>query len=369
MNNYQIYDTVPDILKPYITTPEEVSAPEKETIMIQLGEPVVSEPEPEPVVSEPEPEMIPLEELSNDFPLPVPAETPKLSSPDTKVSITEVGDFNKTIIEYINKNKPFLYILTPCYGGTCFVNYMISLMATIEFFNKIGFPICTEFCKNDSLVSRARNNLVAKAMANPATTHILFIDSDISWDPLDIIKLVLSGKPLVGGIYPLKKYNWDKLLKDPQNPFNTNVVQSILNRKNASQLASLITDETTIQSNLLKYNVNYLETTLCIENNLAKVRHIATGFMMFERKVIENMSMAFPETKYVDDVGFLSGKENDFAYALFDCGVIDNHYFSEDWMFCHRWRNLGGNIFVEVSINLTHIGIEEYRGCYIASII
>ena len=353
-----MYDTVPDILKPFILKstilePIQETEPEPETIMIKLGDP--------------EPEIIPLEEPT-DIPLPLPSE-PKLSESNTNVSITEVSEFNRKISEYIKLNKPALYILTPCYGGTCFVDYMICLMATIDFFNKIGFPLCIEFCKNDSLVSRARNNLVAKAMSNPATTHILFIDADISWDPLDIIKLVLSGKPIVGGIYPLKRYNWDKLLKDPQNPFNTNVVQSILNRKNGSQLASLINDETAIQSNILKYNVNYLETTLCIDNNLAKVRHIATGFMMFERSVIENMSMAYPATKYVDDVGFLSGKENDFAYALFDCGVEDGHYYSEDWMFCHRWSKLGGSIWVEVSINLSHTGIETYKGCYIASII
>ena len=377
MNNYQTYDTVPDILKPFMApsmtppamTPPSMTPPamtppamtppsmtpiketEIETITVQLGEP--------------EPEIIPLKEPTGTFPVPLDN-----NESDTNVSITEVNDFNKIILEYIKQNKPMLYILTPCYGGTCFVNYMLCLMATIAFFNKIGFPLNIEFCKNDSLVSRARNNLVAKAMANPATTHILFIDADISWDPLDIIKLVLSSKPLVGGIYPLKRYEWNKLLKDPQNPFNTNIVQSVLNRKNASQLSSLISDETALQANLLKYNVNYLDTTLCIENNLAKVRHIATGFMMFERNVIERMSMSFPQTKYVDDVGFLSGKENDFAFALFDCGVIEGHYFSEDWMFCHRWSKLlGGSIYVEVSINLSHTGTEDYKGSYIASII
>lgn len=377
MNNYQIYDTVPDILKPFMTSSIKEPESDPETITVQLGNSVIAEVQPssETLSSVPEPEMIPLKEPQGEsflqsFPVPLDDEPLKMSESNTKVSITEVNDFNKNIIEYIKQNKPTLYILTPCYGGTCFVNYILCLMATIEYFNRIGFPLNIEFCKNDSLVSRARNNLVAKAMANPATTHILFIDADISWDPLDIIKLVLSNKPLIGGIYPLKRYEWNKLLKDPQNPFNTNVVQSILNRKNSSQLASLISDETAIQSNLLKYNVNYLDTTLCIENNLAKVRHIATGFMMFERKVIENMCMAFPETKYVDDVGFLSGKENDFAFALFDCGVIEGHYFSEDWMFCHRWSKLlGGSIYVEVSINLSHTGTEDYKGSYIASII
>jgi hypothetical protein len=90
---------------------------------------------------------------------------------------------------------------------------------------------------------------------------------------------------------------------------------------------------------------------------------------MFKRNTIEQMSRAFPSTKYTDDVGFLTPTESDHAYALFDCGVEDGHYFSEDWLFCHRWTQMGGNIYVDVSINLTHSGIEDFKGSFIASII
>jgi hypothetical protein len=197
----------------------------------------------------------------------------------------------------------------------------------------------------------------------------MFIDNDITWDPLDMIKLMVSNKQLVGGIYPLKNYNWSELIKDKQNPFNSNAVQTIISRKNQSQFKNLISDEEMLQYNLLKYNVNYITPALSIEENLAKVKHIATGFMMIQRNVIEKMSKAFPSTKYVDDVNFLRQHENEFAYALFDCGVEEGHYFSEDWLFCHRWTKMGGSIWMDVSINLTHTGIEDYRGSYLATLI
>ena len=101
---------------------------------------------------------------------------------------------------------------------------------------------------------------------------------------------------------------------------------------------------------------------------MAQVRHIATGFMMMKRTVIDQMMKAFPYTKYTDDIGFLKNKENDFAYALFDCGVENNHYLSEDWMFCERWRKLGGSIHVDVTVNLIHTGSEQFNGCYLATI-
>lgn len=271
--------------------------------------------------------------------------------------------------EFKQKYNPVVYILTPCFASLCYVNYVHSLMRTVEFFRKLGIVLKIEFCKNDSLVSRARNNLIARAMSDKTATHFMFIDNDITWEPNDILKLLLSEKELIGGIYPLKHYNWDKLINDPQNPYNSNVVQSMIQKKNNSQLKNMISDGIMIQSNLLKYNINYIDSVLQIDKNMARVKHLATGFMMIRRPVLEKMMKAFPSTKYVDDVNFLRSHENEYAYALFDCGVEDGHYFSEDWLFCSRWTKLNGEIYVDVSINLCHTGIEDYKGCYVSTIL
>ena len=281
----------------------------------------------------------------------------------------QTNSFEQMVQNYIQQNKIKLYILTPCFASLCYTNYVHCLIHTIEVFRRLNIPLKIEFCKNDSLVSRARNNLIARAMTDKDATHFLFIDNDISWDPADILKLLIADKDLVGGIYPLKNYDWEKLVKDPQNPYNSNVVQSWIQKKNDSQLKTMISDAGMVQFNLLRYNINYLSSTLEIQNNLTKVRHLATGFMMIRRKLLDSMMKAFPSTKYVDDVNFLKPEENDMAYALFDCGVEEGHYFSEDWLFCHRWSKMGGEIYVDVSINLTHTGIEDYRGCYVSTII
>ena len=271
--------------------------------------------------------------------------------------------FNTKLEEYIKEHKPNIHILTPCYGGVCNVSYFICLTNTMNLLRQFNIPIQVTFCKNDSLITRARNNLVAKAMSNPDMTHLLFIDSDISWDPIDVLKLLVADKFLIGGVYPLKRYLWDKLISED------NVVKKWIDKKNSSQLKNMVSDTEAIQHNLLHYNVNYLESVLTIEENLAKVRHIANGFMMIKRATIEKMITAYPNTKYTDDVGFLQGKENDFAYALFDCGIEEDHYFSEDWLFCHRWSKMGGNVYLDVSISLKHTGNEEFNGSYITSLI
>lgn len=293
---------------------------------------------------------------------------PPSPAPENMVSvgtrITNNNDFITRVKDYVAANKPHLCILTPCYGSVCYVNFVHCLMQTNFLFQQLNIPLTIEFCKNDSLVSRARNNLVAKAMSNPAVTHIMFIDNDITWDPTDVLKLIISDKSLIGGVYPLKRYNWDKIV-DPQG----DLMRRMIERKNKSSIAGVVSDIEFVQQNLLKYNTNFLDNVITIQNNLTKVRHIATGFMMFKRATIEHMAKAYPTTKYTDDVGFLHGDENKYAYALFDCGVEDDHYYSEDWLFCHRWSKMGGNIYMDVSINLKHTGLEDYSGSFISSII
>jgi hypothetical protein len=287
---------------------------------------------------------------------------------------TEVNDniriFEESVRDYVKTYNPNLVILTPCFGSLCYVDYTTSLLDTLNLLrNTYGIKINVQFCKNDSLVSRARNNLIAKALYSKDTTHVMFIDNDIGWDPHSILKLLIANKPIVAGIYPLKHYDWQKLIKDPLNPYNSNVIQSWITKKNNSQLKNFVDDEHTVQFNLLKYNVNYLNNYLEIENNLTKVKHAPTGFMMIQRNVLEKMMQAFPSTKYTDDVSFLNPPENEYAYALFDCGVENDHYYSEDWLFCHRWQKMGGDVWIDVSINLTHTGIEVYQGCYMMNLI
>ena len=315
------------------------------------------------------------------------------------------------ILEYVQNNSTKLYVLTPCFGGVCYVNYVQSMIATLELFHQFGFPIQFEFCKSDSLITRARNNLLAKAMADTEMTHVLFIDNDLMWNPMNILKMILAEKGILGGIYPLKKYDWSRLIGDRDDvpvgdrrssdhegyafakqqkpsdqtrsvaklpaelvvegfqPSDQNKIEEWLHKRDQSLLKTYVPDDVMIQSRLLSFNVNYLGNHLEIDENLAKVRHIPTGFMLIQRSTIEKMHESFTETKYTDDVGFLTLEENKYAYALFECGVREGHYFSEDWMFCERWTQLKGDIWADVSISLTHTGIEDYRGSYIASLL
>lgn len=257
--------------------------------------------------------------------------------------------------EQKNIHEICLYILTPCYGGVVHVNYTCALLKTIELCQELGIKVITEFTKNESLVQRARNHLIAKAMHNSDTTHIIFIDSDITWSAKDIINLILHDKEIVGGIYPFKTFYLDKL-NDEQE------MKKIKEKYNNNKIHQTLSFPDFLKQNLLKFNLNFMSGQQRVQNNLLPIRHLATGFMMFQRSCIEKMMEQYAHTKYECDTGQLLGDENKFCYALFDCFIKDGHYYSEDWGFCDRWKNIGGDIYTDITVTLGHSGMTDYYG-------
>jgi hypothetical protein len=97
-----------------------------------------------------------------------------------------------------------LFIATPCYGNTITVPYMRSLLEFMKVCRSKNITYMHYTLSTESLVTRARNSCVAAFLAQKVFTHFLFIDADISFEPLSILKLIKSDKDIVGGVYPKK---------------------------------------------------------------------------------------------------------------------------------------------------------------------
>lgn len=285
-------------------------------------------------------------------------EEKQIKPEEIRISMSE--QLMNKIKTFVAEKNPKVYILTPCYGGLCHVNYIYCMMMTFDLFRELGIKYNILFLKNESLIQRGRNNLIARAMYDPSMTHAFFIDSDITWNPIDVIKLLVADEELIGGIYPLKKYMWENIMPDKIN--------DILKRHELEYNKNIPEQEFLCQ-NLIKYNLNTLRSETQIRDNKLEIYTMATGFMMIKRSCLEKMIEKYPQTKYTDDCGYLKGDENKYAYALFDCGVVNDRYFSEDWLFCHRWREIGGHVYIDVTIDLQHTGQEDYKGRFLSSLV
>lgn len=211
-----------------------------------------------------------------------------------------------------------LHIGLPCYGGMLNESTMTSLLKFVMLATKVGLNWSLDTMVNESLVTRARNNLMAKMLTNDKATHFMFIDSDIRFDANSIFHMLAADKDIIAGLYPKKAYP-------------------------------------------IAYNINLNQQTK-IQGPLFTVDTAATGFLMFKRKVYTDLIAAHPTTKYVDDVGL--GKQFEpNMYAIFDCYIDDKgHYLSEDWAFCRRAKALGYEIWADGRVLLNHTGTHEFVG-------
>lgn len=253
------------------------------------------------------------------------------------------------VSKYFQENKTELHILTPCYGSMVFLQYTSCLINTIKLLESVGVSVVPHLLGNESLVQRARNRLVSDALQFKSMTHILFIDADITWNPNDILKLLLQQKDVIGVAYPFKHYFMDRIKPE---------FLEELSRRNQGAYNKDIPEEKFMIHNLLKYNLNYKDDGVTVENNLLLVKHVPTGFMMIKRHVFEQMSERFDiKYKSLED----NGNDRVF-YAYFDCCIRNERYLSEDWFFCDRWKQMGGKIYVVPDITLKHTGLCHYEG-------
>ncbi len=252
-----------------------------------------------------------------------------------------------------------IMIGTPAYGGLCYVSYVQSLLSSMQFLSQHNIQIEPCFLSNESLIPRGRNTIVAKFLNNKKFTHLLFIDADLNWAAQSILRLVNHNKGIIGGLYPKKGYEWQKLIKN-------NEVLETLKAAETEKRDLTETEISHIRAKLMSFVVNFDKEKLQVKDGVLSVKHIGTGFMMIKREVLEKMSDAFPELKYDDDINVLQGTENDHLYAFFNCEIHKlsgkQHYLSEDFMFCKRWSDLGNEIFADITIPLTHTGTHSFAG-------
>tara|TARA_B100000902_G_scaffold34893_1_gene42016 strand:- start:91621 stop:92562 length:942 start_codon:yes stop_codon:yes gene_type:complete len=249
------------------------------------------------------------------------------------------------------RNK-HIFIATPCYGGQIGEPYFRSMMRLAILCNKYDIQFTVSTLANESLITRGRNTLVSFFMEHPDATHLFFIDADIEFDPNDLLRMVAYDRPITVGAYPKKAINWQSIIEAA--------------RRNEEETTE------TIEGHSSNYVVNFEFCTdengnpqnqIQIRDNLIKLKDAGTGFMCIQKDVIQKMFDAHPELKYANDIN-VDQKFEQHMYALFDT-MIDpesRRYLSEDYTFCRRWQQMGGEVFLDPRTGLNHVGHYTFRG-------
>lgn len=237
--------------------------------------------------------------------------------------------------------QPCLVVGTPCYGRQVTDLYAGSLLKLQMACFQRNVRLIVRMMGSDALITRARQNIVADFLSTEIATHLLFIDADIGFEPEQVFRLMEFNVDVSAAIYPIKRIDWQK-------------IQACVEAK-----------RTPLDSSALSYMIEFAGNRVQVVNGFAQVSYAGTGFLMIKRKVLLDMVAHYPELKYGHDHKHedkLGGSQ--WRSALFNC-FIDKEsgvYLSEDFAFCKRWTDMGGQIWADLHSRLTHIGTVSFEG-------
>ena len=210
----------------------------------------------------------------------------------------------------------------PCAGG------IVSEKTTLGLFNlgkalvrnNVDHGLLT--LTNSSLITQARSKVANFFINNTEHEYLFFLDSDIGFNPEDVLKLLAHQVPIVSGAYPMKIIP-ERYCVDISQPEQRH-------------------------------------------GDLVKINGNGMGFVLIHRQVFLDIAKQYPNLKYIpsdyhSDTPHTEAEMNN-SYHYFAEHQTPNSFMSEDKSFFHRAQQVGYNIWLDPTIKLNHTGYHIYQG-------
>lgn len=221
---------------------------------------------------------------------------------------------------------------TPVAGEQAAVSYLHTVLNLYRHAMRVGWELEISH-RSDGLVTRSRNAFASQVVADESFTHLLMIDSDVSFDPAVVERLVTSGYPVVGACVPLRHVRWDRV----------------------AQLANAAPNPSPQDLAAISHSfaVTFSEGAHARANNgFLPADFVGSAVMLISRDALVTVAQSDQVQRYQPT-----------GWTFFDPFVDDRGtYLSEDYAFCQRWRNLGGTVFADPSATITHTGPVAVTG-------
>jgi len=203
-----------------------------------------------------------------------------------------------------------IFLCTPAYDGKVHRQYAVSLAATCHMLIQKGHEVFINLSSQSTLLVAARNNFIREFLETECT-HILMVDSDLGWNPNELLELMKFDKDILSGVYPSRKdrifvYNPD--FKEDGKSFKTDGV-------------------------------------------LVKANFVPAGFILMKRGAIEKMVRDYSHLAYESKCGV-----GDKGTLLFNTEVIDGEFWSEDYVFFKRAKESALEVWMDPRMTFDHAG-------------
>lgn len=247
--------------------------------------------------------------------------------------------------------KKKLFIATPMYGGQCAGMFARSVADLSALCASNGIQIQFYFLFNESLITRARNYCCDEFMRSDAT-HLMFIDSDIGFNPRDVIALMglqtdESEYDVIGGPYPKKCISWEKIKQ---------AVDKGVADDNPQNLEKYVGDYV--------FNPKNKQGQIPLAEPV-EVLEIGTGFMMIRKETLKKFAEAYPQYMYKPDhvrTEAFDGTREIMQYFQAEIDPKSKRYLSEDYWFCQKIQELEMKTWFCPWMTMQHIGMYIFGG-------
>lgn len=210
-----------------------------------------------------------------------------------------------------------VFVFIPSKDGKVCTDTMHMLLSEMRDAMLAGWDVIIEGSPQTP-IEAARNTAVMKFLATDAT-DLFYIDNDVCCERGAFLRTLEQPVDFVGGCYPHRidvvgfpiQWNADQTLR--MNP-----------------VTGLIT---------------------------SKDMGLPAGFLRVKRVVVERLIEAYGESWYSE-----SSSPNGRAYPLFEHVWRDHQKMSEDFEFCRKWRQLGGQVWTDPNITFGHVGPKLHIG-------
>ena len=220
-----------------------------------------------------------------------------------------------------------IFIATPT-TGTVLVEYTSSLVSTVQHLHRQG--IDTDYATFDGSMSIAdKRDWLTHQFLKSRCTHLLFVDSDMAFDKTLAHTMLGFGKDVIGAIYPTRKIDLDALA-------------AAAAKGSPHALAHA-------------YEFMYLadeNRQIHVTGDLARVAGLGAGFLLISRRCIETLAATAPR---------YTAHDGDTVAGIFARIPRENERpWGEDFSFCRRWREAGGEVFAYIKAQVWHCGTMRY---------
>jgi hypothetical protein len=238
----------------------------------------------------------------------------------------------------MEETKIKIFLATPMYGGNCTGVFVQSLMDMSGILSSKGIRLSCAFMFNESLITRARNNLVSQFLETD-NTHLLFIDADQQWRGSDIYHMIMADREIIVGMCPKKEINW------------------------GSVKAAALRGEEDLSKFTGSFVVNLLDgsASITVPNNQPfEIAAGGTGIMLIKREVFDKMIPTTPIFR--NDMSHMPGGKPVYRFFTESIDPESKRLLSEDYHFCHEWRKLGGKVWAAPWCKIGHFGTYNFSG-------